>query len=621
MELVDIIFPQNIGPLTYRVPESLRASIRPGLMVEAEVRKRMKRGIVAGPPALIPKGSLKEIHALLHDRPAFSKALLELTHWVSRYYVCREGLTLNSLFPSELFEPVKARGTGKLREPIAPFSWSGTDERLMKHLPEIEQALHCGAYYAFLHHAATTGEEFTFLLETVRLTGNAVIVCPDKQTIAHLLPTLRSLFGERLVEYHSGLNRGQRSRAIEMMATGLGDIVIGSLSAAFAPIQNVSLIAVLSEESTLYKAEGAPRYSARDAAVMRAYLEGCTALLSSICPSLESWHNAATGKYKLLDSATGAPRPRVRLAGNWDRDRALSTTMEDAVRKSMDKGARALLYINRKGHSILRCDDCGTIDRCPDCDIPMVYHKSERLLRCGYCGLTKKLYEACPSCKGASVTLTGMGLERIEDELKELLPLGVDSLRRENLSLIASDPASLGVGTKTLTRSTALSGTAMVSGVLNADALLHTPDFRSRERAFQDIIYASDMTGPDGELIVQTRYPNLPMYNYVRRFDFRRFYEDELNERKDADYPPFWRLAVLDFRTKTEPVLPEYDMEGVEVLGPVPARLKPRKGRESQGYRVLVKSTTREALHNAIERILKGFKSADVDIDVDPVTS
>ena len=619
--MVDIIFPQNIGPLTYRVPEAMRSSIRPGLMVEAEVKKRLKRGFVSGPPVEVPKGPLKEVHGLLHDMPSLSPALLKLVQWVSRYYVCREGLTLKGVFPSELFEPVKARGTGKLREPLAPYQTNEINDRLRAALEKFSNSRRKEGYACFLHHAATTAEEFTFLLEALSQSGKSIIICPDKQTIAHLIPILRAAAGERLVEYHSGLNRGQRTRAIEMMASGLADMVIGSLSAVFAPMPEVSLIAVLSEENNLYKAEGSPRYSARDAAVMRAYMEGSTALLSSICPSLESWHNAQTGKYTLLDTATGAPRPKVRIASAWGRERVVSETMQIAVKKAMDKGSRALLYINRMGHSILRCDDCGTIERCPECDIPMVYHQKERLLKCGYCGSTEKLYEACPSCRGSTVTLTGMGLERIEDELKELLPVGVDSLRRENLSLIASQDAHLGVGTKTLTRSAALAGTAMVSGVLNADALLHTPDFRSRERAFEDIMYASDMAPPEGELIVQTRYPNLPMIGYIKRYDFRRFYKDELKEREEAGYPPFSRLAVLDIRVKKEPKLPAFRTEGVEMLGPVPARLKPRKGRETNGYRVLLKAANRDALHRAIDEILAVFNPTDVDIDVDPVSS
>lgn len=621
MELVDIIFPQNIGPLTYRVPADMRGSIRPGLMVEAEVKKRIKRGFVLGSPAEVPKGKLKQVHDLLHDRPALSKPFLELVKWVSRYYVCREGLTLKGLFPSELFEPVKQRGTGKLMEPLAPFYWSGTDPRLLEVLKVFQARSRKEGYSAFLHHAASTHEEHTFLLEALRGIKNVIILCPDKQTIAHLVPSLRSLFGERLTEYHSGLNKGQRSRAIEMIASGLGDIVIGSLSAVFAPLPEVSLIAVLREDNNLYKSESAPRYSARDAAVMRAYLGGSNVLLSSICPSLESWHNTETGKYTLLDTASGAPRPKVRIASAWGKENVLSDTMHSAVNNAVEGNGRALLYINRMGHSILRCDDCGTIERCTECDIPMVYHKKERLLKCGYCGKTEKLYEACPACRGSTVTLTGMGLERIEDELKNLLPVGVDSLRRENLSLIADENAHLGVGTKTLTRSAALGGTAMVSGVLNADALLHTPDFRSRERAFEDIIYAADMASPNGELIVQTRYPNLPMTGYIKRFDFRRFYRDELKERKEAGYPPFSRMAVLDIRVKKEPVLPILKTENVDLLGPVPARLKPRKGRETNGYRVLLKADNRDALHKAIHEILSGFKSAEVDVDVDPVSS
>lgn len=626
MELVDILFPQNIGPLTYRVPLELRKAIRPGLMVEADVRKNLKRGIVMGPPEgnFVKNGKLKEIAGVLHDSPSLSPAMVKLVRWIAQYYVCTQGLALKGMLPPEFFEPVGTRGTPKVMEPQSPYTHTSPHESALEALRVFQGIAARDGYHGFLHHAPTLKAEAGFVIEAIRGMNNVIIIMPDKKSIAHFLPALQNAAGQRLVQYHSDLSRGRRSEAIERIASGLCDVVIGSLSAVFAPLPQVSLIAVLGEESTLYKAESTPRFNARDSAVMRAYFEGSSVLLSSICPSVESWHNAHSGKYTMLDTATGALRPKVRIIDAWKQPEAVSASMRSAITKALSHGQRTLLYVNRKGYSMIRCDDCGHIDRCPQCDIPMVFHKDERLLRCGYCGREGRLYDACPSCRGSSVTPTGMGLERIEDELRELAPVGVDAQRRNNLNIIMDDAAALGVGTKTLTHTAALGGSAQVAGVLNADALLHTPDFRSRERAFEDLIYTAELASPKGELIVQTRYHKLPIYNYIRRFDFRKFYEEELKERREAQYPPFARMAVLDIKSTKEPVIPMGETPGdmsedIMVLGPVPVRSKPRKGSRSTMYRVLIKAPTRTALHAEIDRILSALDRKNVFVDVDPV--
>ncbi len=621
MDLVDVIFPQKLGRLTYSVPDDMRGLLKPGIMIEADVRKSMRRGIVVGPSTsrLPAKAKIKDISAILHDQPSLTPALVELLSWVSKYYFSREGLTLKAALPSEFFEPVRARGTGKVREPQSPYSSvDAPDKRLLSALEKFAFTARDKKYHAFLHHAASQREEMEFLLHAIRGRKNIIILAPDKSALDHLLPELRMMLGERLVELHSSLSKGQRSDALRRCASGLGDVVIGSHSAVFAPLPSVSLIAVLSENSTLYKAEGMPRYHVRDTAVMRAYLEGGSVLLSSICPTLESWHNAATGKYTLLDTATKAPRPKVRLINAWGQERAVSPKVVASVDKALKSGGRALLYVNRKGYAMLRCEECGHLGRCPKCDIPLILNKGEQVLSCGYCGHGEKPFDICPECNSAKVALTGMGMERIEDELREMLPVSVDSLRRENLSMIFDEGAGLGIGTQTLTRTAALSGTARVAAVLNADALLALPDFRSRERAFEDMIYAADMAEPGGELFIQTRFANLPMFSQIKKFDFSRFYKSELKDRQEALYPPYSRLAMLDVRTQREPSIDLSHLGEVEALGPVPVRLKPLKGRTVSAWRYMLKASSRDALHEAVKKCLTALKPARVDVDIDP---
>jgi len=619
MEFADVIFPLNLRPLTYRVPPALMGSVRPGAMVSAEVKKSVKKGIVLEASAAVPSGRVKELKAVEGEAPALSAAMLRLIRWMAGYYFSTEGSVLKGILPAEFFHAVKARSApgdyldaGRLVPPAV------LTETVRRSAQEVGESAFRKAYRTFLLHAPSTSFEVSFLLEAAADARNVIVLIPDRAGIEGLAASLAAAFGgRRIALLHGGLSAGRRSEELGRIARGEADIVVGSRGAVFAPLRDVSLIAVLREESAAYKAESGVRYGARDIAVMRGWHEGATVLLSSICPSVESFHNASAGKYFLIEPREKPVRPKVKVMDMRGKEGVLSRALREAASSAVRKGERVLLYINRKGFSLLECRDCGFLAECPDCGVPLMFHKSGKALRCGYCGRQSAPPQVCPSCGSHRLGPVGAGMERVEDALQELHPTGVDTSKRGLLRVIAESDSRLLVGTRTLTRSEELRGSVAVAGIINADAYRYFPDFRSSERAFQDFVYTAEAVKPGGQLIIQSRNPGAPLFRHLRLFNFKGFYREVLGERRGLLYPPFSRLALLSVpRAGSRP--PSVGRAGAgraQVLGPVAAVSK----RGKKIWKVLVKAPDRAALRPAVEALLDALKGQKVTVDVDPV--
>ncbi len=624
MEFVDIIFPQKVGVLTYRVPDELKELIMPGMQVEAELGRSQKTGIVLRKAAYIPKGRLlKPIKDVLPGAPALSPALLRLIEWMAEYYIALPGTVLKSILTREFFKSVKRRAGGvkEIQQPYSASAATAIEPEAIgpEDIDEINKSAGSGKYSTFVLHAPATDYERAFIAQASSGIEGLIVAAPDLASMRMLEAPLRQSFGDSLVLYHSGLNQGQRSEAIKQMATGEALAVLGSLMAVYAPLPRVRMIALAHEESTLYKSQSAPHANARDVAVMRAYLEGATVLLTSICPSVESWHNAASGKYTLLDHSGNGSRPKVRVMGMYadkgEKRKAFSEKLIASVERAASGGGRALLYVNRKGHSTLRCSECGHIDLCPACSVPLVFHKRGKTLECALCGSSSKPGETCPSCSGHSLEPTGVGLERIEEEFKAMRPVGVDTNTRGRIKLLTEDESRLAVGTRTLTRSDVLSHGFQVVGVINADSFIYQPDFRAAERAMQDLVYAADKTAPGGELIIQSNRPRHLLFSNLRSFNLKAFYKRELEERREPGFPPHTRIAVLRIEGDKRPKLDPSGFKDAEDLGPVGALNK--KGKKH--FKLLIKAASSAILQKAIHHALEQLKGRKVDVDVDPL--
>jgi primosomal protein N' (replication factor Y) len=380
--------------------------------------------------------------------------------------------------------------------------------------------------------------------------------------------------------------------------------VIGARSAVFAPLKNLGLIVVDEEQESSFKQDSlAPRYHARDVAIMRGKLQNAAVILASATPSLESYYNQLHGKFfyfHLNERFGGAKYPRVRIvdmlkereeSGKFDQ--IFSGLLLDKIDDRLIKGEQILLLQNRRGFApILRCDDCGTVAMCPNCQISLTYHIKGTVLQCHYCGFAlDKRPDQCDACGSPEFTLQGTGTQKVAELIKTNFPesvtarLDVDSVRSgrnlvDILQNFEKGKIDILLGTKMIAKGLDFENVTLV-GIINADTGLYLPDFRSGEHVFQLIYQAAGRSGRQkkpGEVVVQTYSADDPVIKYATRLDLKSYYNIALNQRRELNYPPFSRLVKIEFtgsdRNRVEKVaqtkcaeLPK-NLKGMEIIGP-----------------------------------------------------
>jgi primosomal protein N' (replication factor Y) (superfamily II helicase) len=639
MEVFDVIFPVNIGPLSYRCPEALSGMVKPGMMVSAPLKNRITKGIVAGKSISFPK-QIKDIRQIHGAAPVFSTALLTLLKWMSEYYIAEQGLVLKNMLPKEAFAPVKQRKTAVLpdtdkeerRNDVQDISF--LDENAAA---ELRKSMESKTYRTFLLHSPSLSYEYSFLTTVIEGAANVIILVPEVTMVGNIYCLLNKVFGERVCLFHSELSKGRRADSIERILSGRSDIVLGTRSAVFAPLKTVSLIAVLEEHGSSYKQEKMPCYNARDVAVMRGYTEKATVLLSSVCPSIDSFSNAKSGKYTLLERGNEKKRPKVRII-NMRYEKLLrpylSKAVVDASARHIRNERRILFVINRRGYATcLQCIDCSHVEECPACKIPLVFHKQGMSMKCHYCGYAlTTIPDRCPKCKGYHLQLLGAGTQRIQEDLEKLTGLQTmrfDSDKAKKQSEVKKlmgasliDENRILIGTKLMAKRLGAGGFSMAA-VLNTDLLLNLPDFRAAEKAYQEIASIIDKIEPDGEIFIQTRMPQNYLYPCLKNDDYVSFFKEELQRRQALNYPPYARLLLMrflgekDMSKELQRVMQKTNQD-LEILGPYSSKNK--KG-ESE-VRLLLRSPVRGKLQSTAKFIMeafKGSKDVDIKIDVDPI--
>jgi primosomal protein N' (replication factor Y) len=514
---------------------------------------------------------------------------------------------------------------------------------------------------ALLHGITSSGKTALYLhlmAETAAAGRQALFLVPEIALTTQLTARLRAVFGDRIGVYHSRFNPAERVETWQAVARGQLDLVIGARSAVFLPFRDLGLVIVDEEHDGSYKqVDPSPRYHARDTAVYLAHQFGGKAVLGSATPSVESYHNALSGKYGLvtLRERYGEQNlPEVQLVNLREevrRDRLhghLSETLVEHMQAALERGEQIILFQNRRGYApTLRCGQCGWVPQCIRCDVSLTYHKHADQLRCHLCGYRRESYSACPACGSAQLGYQGFGTEKVEDELAlrfakarvARMDLDTVSGKRDHERLISSfeqRDVDILVGTQMVTKGLDFAGVSLV-GILNADALLWFPDFRSTERAFQLMAQVSGRAGRagKGEVLIQTWEPNRELLRQVIEHDYLRFYEAEIAQRRQWDYPPFRRLIRLTLRHRdagktanaahyVARLLGEH--LGRRVLGPA----APPVGRVRGLYlqEILLKlEKTQPVAHSAREGIQAArdalalhpnFKAVDMQVNVDP---
>ncbi|MFS8609468.1 MAG: primosomal protein N', partial [Gammaproteobacteria bacterium] len=510
-----------------------------------------------------------------------------------------------------------------------------------------------GARTFLLYGVTGSGKTEIFLrlvAEQLDAGRQSLLLVPEIGLTPQLVKRLRERFGEALAVLHSGLAEGERLAAWRRARSGEAGVVVGTRSAIFAPLVRPGLIVVDEEHDTSYKQQHGFRYSARDLAVLRGRRLGVPVVLASATPSLESLHNAWTGRYRLVEmpkriGAAGEPAIRVVDMTRNPSRAGLSTPLLDAIDRHLADGRQVLLFLNRRGFApTLFCPGCEKVEECQRCDARLTVHAAAGELRCHHCGATRPLKWACPEC-GAERVAVGAGTQRVDEQLKALYPrvrigrLDRDATARKGaldavLAETSRGETRIVVGTQMLTKGHDFPNVTLV-GVLNADQGLFGTDFRSDERLAQLIVQVAGRAGrgdAPGEVLIQTHYPSHPLLACLLSEGYGAFARLALDERRKAGWPPFSYLAMWRAEaTQRGPVAAFLERvraaaaraSAVNVLGPAPAPMERKGGR----YRMqlLLQARERAPLRALLARLVpeaRGWREARKvrwSIDVDPL--
>ncbi|MBK1880452.1 replication restart helicase PriA [Pelagicoccus mobilis] len=419
-------------------------------------------------------------------------------------------------------------------------------------------------YIAAMEEALKAGKSVLFLVPEVALTP---------QTVGRLRSRFTEHKDAHAVVWHSSLSDGERLDAWMALANGTARVVVGARSAVFAPLRNLGLVIVDEEHEPAFKQDETPRYHGRDVAVYRSFLENVVCVLGSATPSLESYRNVKRGKYK-LDTLTKRIDDRelpmmhvVDMRIEMMRTRkpvTISTLLAEKLRDRWEKGEQSILFINRRGYnSTMLCTECGHVEECKHCSVPMTFHRSDNTLKCHLCGHEADPPWKCPECNSGAIRGKGSGTQRIEDVVKSILPranvvridtdtMGKKHLFREILGDFRKGKIDLLVGTQMIAKGLDFPNVTLV-GMVDADLSLHVPDFRANERTFQLLVQVSGRAGRGdlaGEVVVQTFTPHAEPIQFARRGEVDAFLEVEIESREQFQYPPFRHLVRQVFRSR-----------------------------------------------------------------------
>lgn len=530
-------------------------------------------------------------------------------------------------------------------------------------LESILEAVDAERFETFLLHGVTGSgktEVYIRALKRVLDSGRTgIVLVPEIALTPQTVRRFRRHFGDRIAVFHSRMSPGERFDAWRCLRDGRFDVVIGPRSAVLVPLSNVGIIIVDEEHEQSYKQQDpAPRYNARDVAVMRAQMNDAVCVLGSATPSLETYYNARGGKYTLLEMPDRVPiaggetaqLPDVRILDmrGTRGDGILSSYLENAIGDRLERGEQTIILQNRRGYApLLECSACGWAPECPDCSVTMTVHKSKRILRCHYCGRTNRIPSACPACSEQALDLLGTGTQKVEEAIETRFPdarvlrMDLDTTTRKNahdrlLKRFADRKADILLGTQMVAKGLDFAQVTLV-GVVNADVGMLLPDFRSEERTYQLLSQVAGRAGRaslPGEVVIQTRNPDRVVIRHARDHDYHAFAGAQLAERHAAGYPPFGRMAGIEFKGPNERDVADMARRWtdgllkvdapMEILGPEQAFIS--RVKKQYRYHTIVKwdrngrtPTLQDVLARAHEAFGNPPRNCRINIDVDPV--
>jgi len=507
-------------------------------------------------------------------------------------------------------------------------------------LESIQKSVEAKSFSVSLLHGVTgSGKTAVYLaaMQSVLESGrSAILLVPEIGLTPAAAANLHQVFGDQVAILHSALSGDERAEQWHRIRSGEARIVVGTRSAVFAPVSSLALIVVDEEHDSSYKQEETPRYNGRDVAVMRGKLSGAAVVLASATPSVESYYNATTGKYRLIElreRVESRPLPQVELVDmkfefqRAGEDQIFSTQLIQEVTERLERGEQAMILLNRRGYSsTVLCRSCGEVLQCKNCSIAMTFHKGAHRMECHYCGYKQAVPKRCLACDSEHIYFLGTGSEKVEERLHAAFPharigrLDRDTVRNRHdfehmLNQFHAGEINLLVGTQMIAKGHDVHGVTLV-GVVGADFALSFPDFRAAERTFQLLTQVAGRAGrgeTPGKVVLQTYHPEHYAIQFAQKHDYLGFYEKEVRFRKWMHYPPFSALAnVLVRSDKLDQALKWTGQlgkwfestrnEGLRVLGPSVAPIMRLK--RDYRYHFILKAASREKLNTALRKMI-----------------
>ncbi len=489
----------------------------------------------------------------------------------------------------------------------------------------------------------------------------AIVLVPEISLTPQTVERFKSRFSSGTVKtlvavLHSHLSAGERHDEWHKIRQGRARIVIGARSAIFAPVEPLGLIVVDEEHEHTYKQEEAPRYHARDVAIVRGQMEGAVVVLGSATPSMESYYNCFRGKYQLVEMPERADDKKMPLVRVVDMRQTLrrgkiipifSPQLHEAISQRLERKEQTILFLNRRGYSTsLQCPKCGYVAGCPNCSISLTYHRQDPRLACHVCGHTEKVPSACPECRNPDIRYSGLGTQKVEDTLTKLFPharikrMDSDALKRKDdfrriLGDFRTGKTDILLGTQMIAKGLHFPNVTLV-GIIFADMALHQPDFRAAERTFQLLTQVSGRAGRgdvEGEVFVQAFTPYHPAIQFARRHDFKGYYDQEIEFREQLRYPPVSRVALLTVRGRNEEKVKfsadhlkkeldktVADLKDIILAGPAPAPLL--RAETYYRYQLMLRTGRMSLLSKqlaGLTQILHLPEDITLSVDIDPV--
>jgi len=567
--------------------EAVMRSLLPQVIRHAKVG--WKKQLFVRPARKVDNGEVEKLRRRAPRQAELLEAISRLEAPVRAADLLRQtsldNQTLRALVKRGLAE---LREEAVVRDPHADEQFVATSnlvlnpEQLLA-LKEITQALDSPeSARPILLHGVTGSGKTEIYLQAIRAAlergRSAIVLVPEISLTPQTVERFKGRFAEAqdaVAVLHSHLSQGERHDEWHKIHSGRARIAIGPRSAVFAPLKTLGLIVVDEEHENTYKQEEAPRYHARDVAVVRAKIEKCVVILGSATPSLESYHNATTGKYRLATLTQRIDEKQMPLMRIVDlrqerrKEKAaaiLSEKLRAAIAGRLEKGEQTILFLNRRGFSTsLLCSNCGEARNCPNCSVALTFHRHVARLSCHLCGHTAAVPKKCPACGQDALIYAGFGTEKVESTVAHIFPkatirrMDADSMTRkeayrETLRNFRTGKIDILVGTQMIAKGLHFPNVTLV-GIINADLSLHLPDFRAGERTFQLLTQVAGRAGrgeTSGEVFVQTYTPFSPSIQFARHHDFAGYFQQELEFRERCDFPPFKHAILITVRSAHE---------------------------------------------------------------------